>query len=443
MGGMAELAAMAIAEVPVLLEGTAIRRNRRIVFAAGTGVFQRLAQVASTLVIMPMLLKVLGSAQFGVWGAAASLAWLSGLVDLGMGSALVTSVANATARGQENEARRLVTGALTAGSALAGVVLAGAAVLFVYLQPTQSWPYFIAVVGLALNIPLSTANSLWMSLQQGYVSGFWELVQTVLTTAGLGVAAATTKDVRVYVAIVYGGLVIANLGSLGHFLLRQPQLRPAWVDNPLRAARSVAGMGLLYCALAVTGGFSFMLDNILALQLLGPDASARMTIALRICVTALGMLGVISQPLWPAFAEAATRGDLSWIRRGLLRGSLLLIGMAVAGSAVLVAAGGPFLRWWLRADLGIGQDLLWAIAAWTVMQAIVRVPGLLLNALWVVAFQVGVGLAGTSTAIALKMLLAPQLGVAGILWGTTASVAVILIPAAMWRIWRWSKEKAI
>ena len=61
------------------------RRNRRVVVSAGVGIFQRLVQVGSTLVLMPLLLRVLGPATFGVWGAAASLAWLSGLVDIGTG----------------------------------------------------------------------------------------------------------------------------------------------------------------------------------------------------------------------------------------------------------------------------------------------------------------------------------------------------------------------
>jgi O-antigen/teichoic acid export membrane protein len=401
--------------------------------------FQRLAQAASTLLIMPLLLKVLGPAQFGVWGAAASLAWLAGLVDLGMGAALVTAVANATALRREDDARRCITGALVAGSLLAVLVLMAAAVA-VFAGVPQAGIYLIAVAGLALNIPLSGANSLWMALQKGYVAGFWELVQTLLTTVGLVVAALMSTDVRVYVAVVYGGLVLSNLGSLGHFLLRHPELRPDGLNHPLKAARSVAGMGLMYCALGVFGGLSFLLDNVFALQLLGPEASARMTVALRVCLTALGILAVISQPLWPAFAEAAAKGDSPWIRRSLVRGSLLMMTVAVAGSALLVAAGGPFLRWWMRADLGIDRALLWAMAVWILMLALVRVPGLLLNALSVIRFQVVISVIATSLAIALKVWLAPRLGVAGILWGTTVSLLFISIPAAAWRIGRWMKS---
>ncbi len=53
--------------------------------------------------------------RFGVWGAAASLAWMVFLTDLGTGSALVTLVARAIALDHLDEARRQVAGALTLG----------------------------------------------------------------------------------------------------------------------------------------------------------------------------------------------------------------------------------------------------------------------------------------------------------------------------------------
>jgi hypothetical protein len=123
------------------------------------------------------------------------------------------------------------------------------------------------------------------ALQKGYVAWFWELVQTVLTTGGLLLATTRTTQVWIYVAVVYAGLVLANLGSLAFLLWSHPELRPHGLLAPLKAVRGVAGHGVRYFLMGLTGGLSFLLDNVLALALLGPEASARMVIALRICVT--------------------------------------------------------------------------------------------------------------------------------------------------------------
>jgi O-antigen/teichoic acid export membrane protein len=203
------------------------------------------------------------------------------------------------------------------------------------------------------------------------------------------------------------------------------------------AMREVAGQGILYFILGVTGGFAFMLDNVMALALLGPEASARMTIALRICITAAGALVVMSQPLWPAFADAAEKAERKWILKALLRGSALLVGLSLAGSAVLLLYGEPLLRWWLHTNLGISKSLLWAISAWVVAQALIRIPILLLNGLSLLHYQIAIVSIATALALALKFALAPYFGVAGILWGTTAAVFLIVIPASVWRIRRW------
>jgi O-antigen/teichoic acid export membrane protein len=414
-------------------------RNRRVAVSAGVGIFQRLVQVGSTLVLMPLLLRVLGPAQFGVWGAAASLAWLGGLVDIGTGTALVTLVARSGAPERAEQARRHIAGALSIGSLLTGLMFltAGVASIVGGAQGRMG-PYLIAAIGLAVNIPLNAGNNVWMALQKGYVSGFWELVQTLLTTAGLIAAAVLTKDVRVYVAVVYTGLVLANAGSLVHLFVRHPELRPQGLSASWPAIKEVAGQGVLYFILALTGGLSFMLDNVLALGLLGPEASARMTIAMRICITAVGALAVMSQPLWPAFADAAQRADRKWILKTLFQGSALLVGLTLAGSALLLLYGERLLRWWLRTDLGITSGLLWAIAAWVVAQAMFRVSNLLLNGLSILRYQIAIFSTATALAWVLKFALAPRLGVAGILWGTTISLFLIIIPASLWRIGRWA-----
>jgi O-antigen/teichoic acid export membrane protein len=417
------------------------RRNRRVVLSAGIGMFQRVMQLGGTLLVMPLLLRVLGPAKFGIWGAIASLAWLSGVVDIGTGTALVTLVARSSALERTDQARRHIAGALGIGSGLAAVTL-----LVVFLV-SSIWgvsgtlgPYLIAVVGLAFNLPLSAGNNLWMALQKGYVSSFWELLQTVLYTGGLIGVSFFTSDVRAYVAVVYLCLVVTNAGSLVHLFLRHPEMRPRAASFSRGAIREVAGQGFLYFALALTGGLSYMLDNVLTLSLLGPEASARMTIAMRMCFTAVSALSVISMPLWPAFSEAAEHGDRRWIHKTLIGGTAFLVGLTVAGSAVLLTFGERFLRLWLHTDLGIGQGLLWAISAWVLAQAFIRVPNLLLNGLAIVRYQIVMAATTTSLMLAMKFILAPYFGVAGILWSTTATVLLIGVPAWFWRIWRWAEH---
>lgn len=416
-------------------------RNRRIFLAAGTGVLQRTVQAGTTLLIMPVVLAVLGPSRFGIWGAVTSLAWLHGLLDFGMGGALVTHVARMDALHRTAEVRRLVVGAVGLGSVLAAALIAAASVAVWIAAPgPNAGLYLIAIVAMGLNIPLNTANSAWMGLQKGHVSGLWDLAQTLATAAGLIIAASCSRDLRWYVGVVYAALVLSNVGSLFHLFRNRSQLRRGGLTGLGPAMRAIAGRGMSYFALTTACALSYLLDNVLALELLGPQAAARMAIAMRICMTAWGVLEVMSLPLWPAFSEAGVKADWRWVRRSMLRGAALLVGTASAGAVVLVAVGKPLLGLWLRTDLGIDRGLLAAVAAWVLAQAVNRVPNVFLNAASVVGFQVGVNSAATAVAFLLKFALAARFGVAGILWGTTATTLLIVAPANLWRIARWRRS---
>ena len=245
-----------------------------------------------------------------------------------------------------------------------------------------------------------------------------------------------TRDVRFYVGVVYGALLIASALDLWWLFVRHPELRPARWNVPFARISIVFRTGSRFFILAGFDALSYLFDNTIALQILGPIASAKMAVVQRVCLSAIGILMVVAQPLWPAFVEAAVRGDRRWMFRALARGTTLVTGTAIAGSAVIVLFGGPLLRLWLGTSLGISTSLLWVMAAWIVSLSLVRVQILLLNALRIIDFQIAVFGMATVLAVTLKFVLAPIMGIAGILLATAVTFPFIVLPAMIWRIGR-------
>jgi len=246
---------------------------------------------------------------------------------------------------------------------------------------------------------------------------------------GLGVTAM--------VAAVFGAQILGNAGSLAHLFWMHPQTRPKLSGVSAGVLRRVLRSGLLLSALSIIFSLSCIFDNVLALHWLGPDAAARMTVAMRLCITATGMLGVATQAIWPAFVEAVAADDHGWVLQTLWRGTMAVTLLAVGGSAVIVAFGAPVLRWWLHADLHIPPLLFWAMAAWIVCLSLPRVAGLLLNAVSVFRGQLIVQGLVTVLALSLKFFLAERFGVAGILGATPLVALVVVCPAYAWMAARW------
>jgi O-antigen/teichoic acid export membrane protein len=412
-------------------------RNRRIVLASGVGATQRVAQLLTALITLPLAIHVLGVSGFGVWGAATSLAWLAGMLDLGLGSALVNLLPKVLADGRSDSARDYVSASLIGSCVLGlGVLGVGIGLVAAFARPTDLGPLLIAVIGLALNVPLSVAGNAWFGLQRGYVAGLWELFQTLLTLVLIVLAATFHGGVISMVAAVYGALILSNCGSLLHLMVRHPEIRPIQVRTTIHSMYIVLSQGGLLFGITFATSVAYLLDNFLTLQWLGSAASAQITVGLRLCTTAAGLLGVLTQPLWPALVDAFSVGDHGWALRTLSYGTLALAAATAAGAALIVRFGGQLIPWWLQADMTMPPVLLWAIGGWIIALCVPRVATLWLTARSALRFQLMVTAAAALSALALKYALSRRFGAAGILGSTSISWFLIAWPAYIWKISR-------
>ncbi|MDE8349169.1 MAG: hypothetical protein POG74_06730 [Acidocella sp.] len=412
-------------------------RNRKILFTSSAGLAQRVVQLLSTLITLPLVLHSLGVAGFGVWAAASSLAWLSALLDFGLGSALVTLIPQSLGRGDSNLSRDYITAALYGGTAMALLlIIAGLLGLSIHAPAAGAAPFIIAAGAIALNIPLGTGAAIWLGLQKGYIGNIWQIVQIAITTGLLLAVAAAHAGVTGMTAATYGGLLVSNAAALAHALLGHPAARP-YRRVRLAALRILLAQGGQMFAITVAAFSLYAFDNMLTLAWLGPVAAAQMAISLRVCTTATGMLGTITAPFWPGFADAIAAQDHHWLKQTLRNGTLGTAALAIAGSGCLIIAGAPFLRWWLQQDFHFTPALLWMMAAWIILTTLPHMPGLLLNAVSQLRPQIIILASAAAIGLGLKYLVAPKFGVIGILAVPPLMSALLINPAYFWLASRW------
>jgi O-antigen/teichoic acid export membrane protein len=417
------------------------RRGRQAAFSSFAGVAQRLLQIAGTLIVMPMVLHAVGSEGFGVWAAAASFFWMTVVVDFGVGQALLTNVAQNVARGDIAEVRRQIGAALLVSLALGliGTILAVTIIPRV-ASPRVADAYVIAAALLAINIPLSLTANVWTGLQRFHMTSAWETFQTIVTVGGLFALTRFSTDTRYYVAVTAGGLLVANVASTINLYSRYPELLPSLRVPSASRCLALMQRGAPFFILSVAATLAVNLDSVIALSRLGADEASRMAVAQRACLTALGLLWVVTQPLWPAVTDAATTGDHVWVRRGIFGGAIVVTLCAATGGAILILFGQPLLDLWMGGGMKLGQDVLWAMSAWIVMLSLGRIVDVLLNGLGAVWFQARVAIIYSVLAFLLKFQLAPYFGVAGILASTAIAYGLTYAPAYIWWLTRWLRD---
>jgi len=413
-----------------------MQRNRNITYAVLTAGMQRLLQLLGSVIIIPLLLHSLGTTYFGIWGAATSLAWLSGILDIGLGAVVISLVAEGMATDRLQRIRDQMA-VVIIGASLMGllVISVGTLCVCLWIKGVESAAFLIAVVAIGINIPLSMATSAWLGLQKGYISGMWDSVQVILNITALLIAVALHAHVLIMVALFYGSIVITNILCSIHLLWSCPQLYPVQWRVSVGIWRQIGGKSLLFALISIVLNISFGLDNVLALMLLGPEASARMAIIMRLGINAIGIVAVLTQPLWPAFIEARGKEEHRWVWKALVKGTMAVIGLCILGGGILGLFGQKILHWWLGGALDINTTLLWATALWILGLSLPRVAWLLLNAASDLKFQLALCIPVCVIAIAAKLLFVAEFGILGIWLATPLCLLIIMCPAYTWRIY--------
>ena len=334
-------------------------RDRRAWRTTQVSLAARAVNYTARLVSIPLALRLLGPAPYGLWLTAGSLiGWLS-LADLGLGSGLVNAVAAAHGRSDTRAVRRLVSTALAASVVLA-LLLSGAVLLLsrtgfalrllgvgAEASLATEAPRLIVLLGLlfAAAFALSPITNLCAALQEGYRAHAASIAAILAGLAALAVLWFTGASLTGFALAMGAPAVLATLLLAAHlFGGSHRALRPSL------AAIDPASLGTIFFA----GGPLFLVTlsdlavvysiNLLAATSFGVAEVPRLAVPLAIYSVFINTCGGITQPYWPACVEAAARKDWSWIRGAaflILRRNAAVMGVGALGTVLL---GRAFLR---------------------------------------------------------------------------------------------------
>jgi O-antigen/teichoic acid export membrane protein len=393
--------------------------------------------MASLLVSVPLTLGHLGPERYALWMALSSVFALGSTLDLGVGSGLVTAVAEHDGRGDVDGIRRLLAGGLAVTAGLGAVLL----VSFLAAAPHLAWDRLLAlppgvageaggaalafVACVALSLPAGVMARAQSGLQAGYLGEAFGALGALLGLAALLLAVRTGLGLPALVLATAGiPAVTAAANTAWSLRAWRPDLRPGWADVRRPVVARLLRAGALYMVVQASAVVAFSMDSALASRLLGPAAVAQHAVASRLFLVLLVGLNVATTPLWPAYAEALAGRDLPWVRRVLRRSALLSVVGAGVPAAGLVAAGPSLLTLWVGDRVTVGLDLLVALACWTALLAGGGALSAFLNGVGALRF---LALSGSALALAklgLSVALARPLGVAGLVWATVAAYVV-------------------
>lgn len=340
---------------------TANRRDRSIRLAVVTSFVSKFGTILLQLLSIPIAVKVLGRAEFGLYTTVNLTLTTLSLLQVGVGPALTHGLTKARAAGDETRLRELGSSAfflmaviaLTAGGVLAAVLttvpmtsLFGDAYAGkdAALRPAL-W------TGLALFLLLFVLN-LTERVREGYLevasNNLWGATGNVMAATFVAVGVWFVPQVWFLVLAVHGAMVLAKIFNTISLWKKHPLMLPSPGSFRVSTARHLFTDGIAFstCCL-VTGIIEYNFCGWLVGRSGGPSAVALYGVFITLTVMQLGFVVMLSTPTWPAVAEALARDDKPWARKAGKRLYLLGAAFSLCSAAGLVLLGPVVIPLWL------------------------------------------------------------------------------------------------
>jgi len=258
------------------------------------------------------------------------------------------------------------------------------------------------------------------------------------------VLAAVTAMIIVYLRRVQlAGLLLVPLwlwvafatalNAIHFFGFVRPDLRPRRQSVSGDAINQIAKLGGLFFVLQVVVAVSFSADNFIVARTLGAINVPEYSIPQRMFAIVSMVSGMLVAPLWPAYGEAISRGDMKWVR-GTLGYSLLIVFVsALAISGALLIASPKLIYWWVGHRIHPPFILLLGLAIWTVIDCCGGALSSFLNGASVIKFQVIVASIFGSVCLMLKIFLIRRFGIVGVPWAAIMAYSLLcIVPFAVY-----------
>ena len=427
-------------------ERSAARHRRAAVTGITSGV-SRAVRIGVTFITIPLTLHYLGNQRFGLWMTISSVLAMAGFADFGVGNGVLNTVSTAFGKDDWDGIR----GAISSGFAVLTLIGAGLLALFFSIYRFVDWgnlfrattadaraqagpAVLVFVVCFALNIPLDVVQRTQLGLQQGFLTNLWEIFSSVLILVGILAVVHFHLSLAALVVAFAGAPVLGTWMNAGYFFgVSRRDLLPHRHLVSRQVIDKITRLGGMFFVLQLVVAVSYSADNFIIARILGVADVTVFSIPQRMFSVITVVVTMLMMPLWPAYGEAISRGDMLWVRHTLTRTLLGVFAFTSIVSATLLVFSNKLLLWWVGPGIHPSFLLMLGLAVWAVLSNCGSTLSMFLNGAGIVKFQVIVAAIFGIGCLLTKIVFTHLYGISGVPWATIVTYSLLsALPCALY-----------
>lgn len=353
--------------------------NKRIIKNIGLSMLMKPVSMLLTFIYTPLFLAYLGDEKYGVWAIVMNIVSWINYFDIGIGNGLRNKLTEAVAQGDEKGAQKYVSTAF-AGTTVISCIFC-ILIVFVWIVFNLSDVFKLNVSGVnanaviaisvsfvCINFVLSLFKTSAYAIQQPGIISVFSVIGQVIQIAVILVLPLVVHESIIAVAIMYGLVSLFDNIFLGLFITKNRKyLIPKKSCVDIVYFKPLITLGLGFFVMQICGLVLNTTDNLLISNLFGASEVTPYSVAYKAFYLFVQIHGIIIMPMWSAYTEAVTNGNLIWVKKTIKKVNIISLLMSSA-ALVCIFLFKPFAALWLGKELDYGTTLIPIIAAYMIAQ---------------------------------------------------------------------------
>lgn len=390
------------------------------------------------LVTVPLTLKYLNKAEYGIWLTIGSfLNWME-FFNIGLDHGFRNRFAEAIAKGKHTEAKKYVSTTYF----ILGVISLFILVTFFIVNQFLDWSNIlnaspdlsesikmlmnVIVISFSVQFVFKIIQTVLLADQRPSFGYLFNLIGKILSIVVILVLIQTTEGSLLYYGVFSSLIPVAILLIANIFFYRgkYKPYKPSFAFIELSYLKNLMHLGAKFFLIQIAVIVIYSTDNLIITRLFSPEEVPPYQISLKYFNIVLMGFTIIVSTFWSPFTEAWIKKDIDWIKKSIKK--LQLIWLLFFGlTVIMVLIAKPVYKFWLQGALEIPWSLTLAMAFYVLIQAYASIFVNFVNGTSKVMLQFYVSIFSAVLNIPLSILFARtfNMGTPGVILATIISIS--------------------
>ena len=390
-----------------------------------------------SLWLVPITLGYLSSELYGVWLTLSSIVVWLGFFDVGFTQGLRNKLAEALALNDNERGRALVSTTYV----IMMIIFIPLTLLIWCAIPWVDWCSLLQISAkyegeirqalyvlgacFCLHMIIGVFSSVVAAYQKVALSSSFIVIGNIISLIIIYILTVTVPASLTYMALTLSlmPILVTLVASVFFYKTRFCAVSPQFKYAERKYVKDLFGLGVKFFLINIQVVVMFQTTNILISNISGPNDVTAYNISYKYINIALMVYNIILTPLWPAFTDAYTKKDFTWMKS--IYKKMMKVWAVSAMIIVMMVLVSPWIyKLWIGNKAVIPYAMTTIVALYTILYSLFQLPITLINGIGCVRLQTYVTLLGLVGHIPLSYFLGQFVGGYGVIWSMIIIVSI-------------------